>query len=359
MISVLKYLELKNLVSVALIKESCKSLLLRSVETNGRQLLYPFKTYCYRSFKQSLQQLLNRPGFSENCEKWRDLRKEYDMLADIYNGNIWQEFQEYNDEPFLKSPLTYGVMLNVDWFKPFKHVQYSMGAIYLTIMNLPRELRFKQQNVLLVGLIPGPNEPSLHINSFLTPLVDELLEFLPGISMSVDSFNTPQIVRCALLCVACDIPACRKVSGFLGHSATLGCSRCSKPFPGSVGLKDYSGFDPSIWPPRSNEQHRKDVDRICKCRRKTERIRLESELLKLPYFDPVRMSIIDPMHNLYLGTAKSILKNVWLDRGVLTKDDLANIQKRVDSCNIPSMVGRIPLKIACHWLYSRPIQELD
>ena len=29
-----------------------------------------------------------------------------------------------------------------------------------------------------------------------------------------------------------------------------------------------------------------------------------SVLLDLPYFDPVRMTIIDPMHNLYLGTAK-------------------------------------------------------
>ena len=36
-----------------------------------------------------------------------------------------------------------------------------------------------------------------------------------------------------------------------------------------------------------------------------------SVLLDLPYFDPVRMCIIDPMHNLYLGSAKRILKWVW------------------------------------------------
>ena len=69
--------------------ESCKSLLLRSVETSdGRQLLYPFKTYCYRPLKESLQEFLNRPGFSESCEKWRDLRKD-GMLAEIYDGRIW------------------------------------------------------------------------------------------------------------------------------------------------------------------------------------------------------------------------------------------------------------------------------
>ena len=35
------------------------------------------------------------------------------MLADIYDGNIWQKFPDYNNEPFLKSPLTYGVMLKI------------------------------------------------------------------------------------------------------------------------------------------------------------------------------------------------------------------------------------------------------
>ena len=32
--------------------------------------------------------------------------------------------------------------------------------MYLTILNLPRKIRFKQENVLLIGLIPGPKEPN-------------------------------------------------------------------------------------------------------------------------------------------------------------------------------------------------------
>lgn len=35
-----------------------------------------------------------------------------------------------------------------------------------------------------------------------------------------------------------------------------------------------------------------------------------SILLDLPYFDPISMTIIDPMHNLYSGTAKHILKDI-------------------------------------------------
>lgn len=71
-----------------------------------------------------------------------------------------------------------------------------------------------------------------------------------------------------------------------------------------------------------------------------------SVLLKLPYFDPIRMSIIDPMHNLYLGTAKRIINYIWLETGLLTKKDLSVVQDRVNSVCVPPTVGRIPLKIA-------------
>ena len=35
--------------------------------------------------------------------------------------------------------------------------------------------------MLLVGIIPGPHEPSLNINSYLTPFVLELKEFYEGV----------------------------------------------------------------------------------------------------------------------------------------------------------------------------------
>lgn len=210
---------------------------------SGRRLLYPLRTYCYHPLKNLLQELLQRPGFKESCEKWRQRERKHGIYTDIYDGKIWEEFQTYHGSGFLSKPFTYGLMMNVDWFKLYKHTEYSVGAIYLSIMNLPREIRFKPENILLVGLIPGPCEPKHDINPFLTPLVEELLELFSGVQMKIYPSSELHTVRCALLGVASDIPACRKASGFLGHSATLGCSRCFKQFPGSVGNKDYSGFD--------------------------------------------------------------------------------------------------------------------
>lgn len=161
-----------------------------------------------------------------------------------------------------------------------------------------------------------------------------------------------QLVKCALLCVACDIPACRKVNGFLGHSATLGCSKCLKKFPGSVGNKDYSGFNISEWLPRKSTQHRKNVKAINACRTQAGKKELESRLgcrysvlLDLPYFDPIRMAIIDPMHNLLLGTAKHVLKQIWRDKNMIDKKDYEDIQSCVDSVQVPPDLGRIPSKI--------------
>ena len=43
-------------------------------------------------------------------------------------------------------------------------------------MNLPRMYRFKKENVLTVGILPGPHEPKLNMNTFLDPLVSELIQ---------------------------------------------------------------------------------------------------------------------------------------------------------------------------------------
>lgn len=69
-----------------------------------------------------------------------------------------------------------------------------------------------------------------------------------------------------------------------------------------------------------------------------------SLLLELPFFDPIVFPVIDPMHNLLLGTAKHIL-NLWIKRDILTAREFQVIQERSEQILIPRDVGRIPLKI--------------
>ena len=68
-------------------------------------------------------------------------------------------------------------MINLNWFSPFQNSVYSTDAIYAVICNLPRELRFKPQNIITLALLPGPKEVKTHhINHYFAPLVDQLLE---------------------------------------------------------------------------------------------------------------------------------------------------------------------------------------
>ena len=87
----------------------------------------------------------------------------------------------------------------------------------MVITNLPRSERFKRQNLILVGIISSMiKEPAT--NTFLEPLVEELLpSWDEGFCFNVHNKQTnPTKFRLELLCVGCDIPACRKHCGFLG-----------------------------------------------------------------------------------------------------------------------------------------------
>ena len=337
--------------SLAHFRRPCGELLLKLVNINGSKKLVARKTFCYKSLEESVKHLVNRKGFEDQCEAWRNRIVPEDIMIDIYDGDVWKDFNGriYN---FFTEEGNYGVMLNVDWFQPFKYTNYSVGAVYLTILNLPRQERFKKKNIILVGLIPDmKSEPPT--NSFIEPLVEELRTAWNGFTFN--SFKCPQnpaTFKLALICVGCDIPASRKLCGFLGHSATKGCNKCTKSFLGGVGEKNYGGFDISSWELRNLESHKETVRRIVKCKTKTNREQLEKEygvrysvLLELEYFDPIRMTIIDPMHNLFLGTAKRMLI-LWKDHKILMPEHFNEIQNRMEAVQCPSDVGKLPQKFA-------------
>lgn len=331
-------------------RQPCKYPLLKSVEVRSGQIyLYPHKIYCYTSLISSLKKLFLRTSFYDQCNHWKG--KSYGstgLLKDVYDGAIWKEFQSI----FLSS-FAVGVMLSIDWFQPHSHTIYSVGVIYLTVMNLPHHIRSKRENVILLGIIPGPGEPSHDVNMYLAPLVEELLLLWKGvpIEVSTTSGTKAMTLKCFLLCVACDLPAVRKTCGFLSHSATLGCSKCLCSFPGTAGTMNYSGFNCFSWNKRTNDQHRKNVEQIKKCTSKSTQQKKEAELgcrysalLELPYFDPVRMHVIDPMHNLMLGSGKHML-TIWQKMSLIQPNHYEEIQSVVDSISVPSDVGRIPIKI--------------
>jgi len=61
-----------------------------------------------------------------------------EYMNGVHDGNIWKEWQ-WNDCNFLLTPYSLATSLNLDWFQPYTHANYSVGVLYMVILNLPRE----------------------------------------------------------------------------------------------------------------------------------------------------------------------------------------------------------------------------
>ena len=70
-----------------------------------------------------------------------------------------------------------------------------------------------------------------------------------------------------------------------------------------------------------------------------------SILLSLSYFDPVKFTVVDPMHNLFLGSGKHVFK-VWIQGDFLSKQQLYDIESRLKLFRVPSDIGRLPSNIS-------------
>ena len=235
---------------------------------------------------------------------------------------MWQAFQQESGRDFLKERYSYGLQLNIDWFQPFaRRKDISVGVIYMCLLNLPLEMRYKRDNIFILGIISALSKEPSTLQYFLEPLMKELKCLWKGVTVSTHNKPDGIVIRAALLCSAADISVLRKICGFLGHGANYGSSKCLKAYPGRFGEKrNYSGFERDEWPKRCFKDRVKAVQAIQRCISKTARINRERLLgwrytpsMDLQYFDSVTQHGIDPMHNLFLGTAKKMFK-YWVEK---------------------------------------------
>ena len=177
----------------------------------------PKRVYCFRSVSSYLREFVKQKDYVKHCNLWRNRSVRPQTYADIFDGEVWKD----NENGFLQNHKNFYGMLNVDWFQPYKHSPYSLGCIYMVNLNLPRSLRFKDRYVMLLGVIPGPSEPKLTINSYLKPLIADLNRLKDGMHMQ-DGSVYGNIYKFKLLFCSSDLPATRKLGGFLSYHAEHG-----------------------------------------------------------------------------------------------------------------------------------------
>ena len=129
-------------------------------------------------------------------------------------------------------------------------------------------------------------------------------------------------VKAALLGLSADMPALRKVAQFLGHKADLGCSHCmfkAEREPGKQGASGKMSYCTRSYAPQrlkaqtlmqaKEYQSAKSLTQAQSIQRKNG-VRY-SELLRLPHFDIVRMTITDPMHMFLLGMVQNYVYHLF------------------------------------------------
>ena len=173
---------------------------------------------------------------------------------------------------------------------------------------------------------------------------------MSGVNLTLPSDNNITVLVC-LICVTYDVPAICKVCGFAGHKARLGCSKCLCEFNHLQGGGLQCSGNLGEWDLCNLEQHRKRCEESLQCisfsalKKFSAKFGVHfSSLLNIFYFNPVKCHVIDPMHNLLLGTSKLMLE-VWVKLELLIKNSFAAIEKAASLLSCPNDIGRLPLKI--------------
>ena len=202
-------------------REKCGTPLMKSVcSADGKQnLLYPIKVYSYQPLKLFFQNLIKSKDILQNMLNG-PIKSQNGIMFDTADGRFWHDFKDSDNKPFFEDKRNIGGILNIDWFEPFDNIQYSCGVIYIAILNLPRDIRLKWENILIVGIIPGPKETNYNVNTFLKPLVDDLLVFWDGVWLQENA--TTALYKFALCCISSDLPATRKCCSFVSYNALHG-----------------------------------------------------------------------------------------------------------------------------------------
>ena len=120
---------------------------------------------------------------------------------------------------------------------------FDSWPILLQLLNLPLDQRALLENLLLVGHIPGPNEPK-ELNSFLNPLVEEFEILQSRISGVYDGYKREKFTLRAHICVSvADSHGREKVMMTSGTGSYVYCPTCM-----AVGIKERSVYRPFTAP---------------------------------------------------------------------------------------------------------------
>lgn len=297
----------------------CLQPMFRTEDTSGASI----RQYAFQDFDSWLARLICRPGMEQFLDQsLTESRKPFDPdspVHDIHKSSAWKDFRAPDGSQFTAKTGNLGFALFADGINPFGVKKGGKSItdtfIIMVCLTLPIEMRFVPENVFLVGIAPGPREPSLEeINWILGPVVTQLTALWnQGLFLSkTPMYPQGRLIYAALILFVADVPATRLCLGLASHSANHFCSICH------LQKQDVNNLDESSWPRRTSEEHNKLAlaarDGDTKARSKifqSHGVRY-SVLVELEYWSLIDCHVVDSMHNLLLGLLKFHCRHFWL-----------------------------------------------
>ena len=303
----------------------CAEKLKRTRTVYGTEFTRPIRKFAYQEMTEWLARMLSRGHIEDALDPLLSNTHEAPKdgpWSNIFEADFIQTLVGPDGKPFMRrqgEELRLVFALAVDGFNPFgmkvAKGSGSVTGIYMALLNLPPDMHYQPENMFLVGVTPGPKKPSLEqINHFLRPLVDDMLHFWdPGVFFTRTArFQFGRHALAAIIPLVCDVLGACQVGGFLSHSATLFCSFCL------LTADMIENFNISSWPVRSMDEHRRRAEQWKTAVSADERDKIAktygvrfSELLRLPYWDPIRYTILESMHAFFLHAIPEHVRYIW------------------------------------------------
>lgn len=112
-------------------------------------------------------------------------------FTDFWSGKLYEDL--VTERQLLTDIRDIGFIFTTDGLQLFKIGNYEIWPLFLLNLNLPRRERVKKENIIPVGFIPGPKSPG-DLDSFLRPLIDELLILHNGVSKVNPLYPMPKYI---------------------------------------------------------------------------------------------------------------------------------------------------------------------
>jgi hypothetical protein len=174
---------------------------------------------------------------AEQSERMR-YRAEFehveDVVKDIFDGKLYRSLLGKHVRPvggptqqhrYFEAASDVALGLSTDGYAPFRRRAKTAWPLLIFNYNLPPEIRFHLENMLCLGVIPGPKKPQ-DFDSFLWPLVAELLRLELGVNAWDATVRRAVQLHAYLLLVFGDIPAVSMAMKMKGHNGVCPCRFC-------------------------------------------------------------------------------------------------------------------------------------